>query len=287
MIWLEAFALVNLAGLAPDIYLAHSTNLFRVSVEYLPLYFSLAAPVILIVALIALRGGSEKTWRVLGHAVGWCSVVVGVAGLILHLDSHFFHETTLASLVYTAPFAAPLAYTGIGLILILNRMVDAESPEWPQAVLLLALGGFVGNFIFSLTDHAQNGFFREVEWVPVVAGAVGVGFLLVPFVMPVDRYYLASCAVVMAFQAAVGLLGFYFHVEANLASSGGTLMDKFVYGAPALAPLLFPNLALLAGIGLFVLHRHLPPVQAPAMEAVATTASPLPGAERGDTAAVS
>jgi hypothetical protein len=37
---------------------------------------------------------------------------VGVAGLIWHLDSRLFYENTLESLVYTAPFAVPLAYTG-------------------------------------------------------------------------------------------------------------------------------------------------------------------------------
>ena len=55
-----------------------------------------------------------------------------VAGLLWHLEGRFFRELTLESLVYTAPFAAPLAYTGLGLLLIMNRMVDPESPEWPR-----------------------------------------------------------------------------------------------------------------------------------------------------------
>src|SRR5262249_43728213 len=150
----------------------------------------LLAPCLLIVALVALRRGSNSTWSLLGYLVGWTSVAVGIVGLLLHLESHFFKEATLASLVYTAPFAAPLAYAGIGLLLILNRMVDPESPEWPQAVLLLTLGGFIGNFIFSLADHAQNGFYHSAEWIAVVASSVGVGFLLVPMLMPIDRSYL-------------------------------------------------------------------------------------------------
>ena len=51
---------------------------------------------------------------------------IGIVGLVLHLKSQFFQQWTLASLVYAAPFAAPLAYTGIGLLLILNRLVDAN-----------------------------------------------------------------------------------------------------------------------------------------------------------------
>jgi hypothetical protein len=30
-------------------------------------------------------------------------------------------------------------------------------------MLLLALGGFIGNFVFSLTDRAQNGFFKPTS----------------------------------------------------------------------------------------------------------------------------
>src|SRR5438128_2384100 len=119
-VWLEAFALVNLGFLAPDIYLAHSTNLFHHAAEYVPFYFSLAAPALLLAAAVAAWRGSTKGWRWLGEVVGWGAVAVGVVGLILHLESRFFRESTLESLVYTAPFAAPLAYTGLGLLL-MNR----------------------------------------------------------------------------------------------------------------------------------------------------------------------
>jgi hypothetical protein len=51
--WIELFVLVNIAFLALDIYLAHSVNQFRHPAEYLPLYFSLAAPLLLVVAIAA------------------------------------------------------------------------------------------------------------------------------------------------------------------------------------------------------------------------------------------
>ncbi|HYV38264.1 MAG TPA: hypothetical protein VE988_21455, partial [Gemmataceae bacterium] len=110
--WLDVFLFVNLAGLAPDIYLAHSYNNFRRPEEYVPLIFSLTAPVALLIGIVARELFSlNLVGRVLGHLVGWSAVGIGVAGTVLHLKSQFFHDLTLESLVYSAPFAAPLAYT--------------------------------------------------------------------------------------------------------------------------------------------------------------------------------
>ena len=69
----------------------------------------------------------------------------------------------------------------------LNRMVDTNSLEWSQWVMFLALGGFAGNFIFSLTDHAGNGFFNPLEWIPVGTSALAIGFLLTPLLVKVSR----------------------------------------------------------------------------------------------------
>ena len=102
---------------------AHSVNAFANPAEWVPVVFSLVAPAVLVAAM-ALAGfrpaagavevranepAGRNTARRLGLAVGWGSVAVGIAGLLFHLDSPFFDEQTLKNLVYTAPFAAPLA----------------------------------------------------------------------------------------------------------------------------------------------------------------------------------
>lgn len=258
-LWVEAFVLVNLAFLALDIYLAHSTNEFRRRSEYIPLYYSLVAPFVLLVGLIAReRFGYRAVWRDLGHLVGWLAILIGLTGVILHLDSRFFYDNTLRSLTYAAPFAAPLAYTGLGLLLVANRMLRVESPEWAYWILLLTLGGFFGNFIFSLTDHATNGFFRPIEWLPVASSAFAVSFLLVPLLVTVQRSYLLLCGVILILQAIVGVLGFALHLLADVEGPSSRLFENVVHGAPPFAPLLFPNLVLLSLIALWVLRQHLP-----------------------------
>lgn len=250
-LWVELFVLLNCAGLIADIVLAHSTNHFRRVSEYIPLYFSIAATLTL-ATIVPLRRRHPAVWRDVGHLVGWSAIGVGLAGVLLHLDSRFFFERTIESLTYAAPFAAPLAYTGLGLLLIANRLVDPQSPDWAYWILLLALGGFIGNFVFSLTDHAQNGFFNPVEWVPVVSSALAIGFLLVPFLVRVSHRYWLLVAGVLGLQAVVGVIGFGFHAAAILRQPAPTLFERVLSGAPPMAPLLFPNLVFLALVAVWV-----------------------------------
>ena len=255
--WVEVFVIGNFGGLIGDIYLAHSENAFRRSSEYIPLAFSAAATVVL-AAILPLRWRPRfaQVWRDVGYLIGWASVAVGLAGSILHLDSGFFYERTIRSLTYAAPFAAPLAYTGLGLVVIANRMVDPDTVEWPRWMLLLALGGFVGNFVFSLTDHAMNGFFNRLEWLPVASSAFAVAFLTVPFVMSVGRPFLGLCGIVLLVQGMVGALGFVLHASADMRGAAPTAFERVTTGAPLFAPLLFPNLVILAFIALWVLAQH-------------------------------
>ena len=253
-LWIEAFAILNIGFLTFDIYLAHSVNQFRNRAEYIPLFFSAMSPLVLIVALVQ-RKLRRIAWKILGHVVGWAAILVGLTGVILHLESSFFYERTIASLTYSAPFAAPLAYTGLGFLLVMNRMVDSESVEWAKWVLLFTVGGFIGNFVFSLADHAGNGFFFKVEWVPVVSSAVAIGFLCVALLRRVSRAFIHVTAAVMILEAGVGVWGFVLHAMGNLRGPSVHPFDNFIYGAPPMAPLLFPNLMVLGIIGLWQLRE--------------------------------
>lgn len=259
----DFFAAGNLGFLGVDIYIAHKANGFAHALEWLPVFFSALAPVLLVPLLIR---PSARPAQVLAWVVGLASMAVGLLGMVLHLRSGFFDEQTLHQLVYTAPFVAPLAYMGLGLLVLLNRMERVDTLVWAQWVVLLALGGFVGNFGLCLLDHAQNGFFSAFEWVGVVSAAFASSFLLLAMLRP-ERGFLRVCFGVMALQAVVGLLGAALHLSADAHAHSTSWHDRLVYGAPVFAPMLFADLAILGAIGLWALLRAM----AVAPAATATT----------------
>ena len=251
----ELFVCSNLAFLVLDVAIAHAVNRFASPAEWIPVGFAALGAVALVPGIVrSWRGGARP--GVVGTIVGWCGVVVGVAGLVFHLRSQFFVATTLHNLVYSAPFVAPLSFAGLGLLLLANRMIPDESPEWPEWVLFLALAGFGGNFVLSLTDHAQNGFFNRLEWVPVFAAALAVGFLLTALLRPLTAGFVRACWLVLAVQVATGLAGFGLHVWTDLHGPTHHVTLDFLYGAPAFAPMLFADLAVLAAIALISLPVH-------------------------------
>jgi hypothetical protein len=250
---------------------------------------SLAAPVLLLIGMLpgGLTAPERGIARPIGLLIGGSAIAVGVAGLLFHLNSQFFALRTLKSLVYTAPFAAPLSYAGLGLLLILNRCrlsprekregsatarertgvrATGEAPlpypnplpegggemrEWAGWILLLAAAGFLGNFILALADHASNGFFVWTEWIPVVAGGFAFAFLAVPLLVRTSPGYLRICAVILAIQIVVGLLGFSLHLWSDLHAPSASPRDQLVNGAPIFAPMLFVDLAILGALGLW------------------------------------
>lgn len=256
-VWvLEAFVAGNLGFLALDVYVAHSYNEFAEPTEWIPVIASLVAPVLLAATWFGGGAPSRRPSQWPAYLVGVAAIVVGVLGMVLHLESHFFRERTLASLVYAAPFVAPLAYVGLGLLTLMNREVRQESWRWAQWVLLLAAGGYAGNFGLALADHAQNGFFRASEWLAVAAGAFGTTFLLAAVVRPENRTLRRGTALVLLLCGAVGLAGAVLHVQAVASGSMPTLWENVVYGAPPFAPLLFVDLSLLGAIGLWGAARR-------------------------------
>lgn len=248
---IEGFIFTNISFLAVDIYIAHSMNHFHHKAEWIPLLFSLIAPLLLIIDLLRYKNKPNQYNGFIGIIIGFLSITIGIVGLLFHLQSQFFSDWTIKSLVYTAPFVAPLAYSGLGFLLLLNRTVKSNSIEWSKWIIFLAMGGFVGNFVLTLCDHAQNGFFKPIEWLPVGASAIAVGFLTATITGKSYHVMILTSLYLMVLQIVIGLLGFYFHLIAVLQGPSESLFNNIIYVAPTLAPLLFVNLAILSIFGLY------------------------------------
>ena len=245
---IEIFVTANLAFLALDVYVAHLANDFEHPTEWIPVAFSILGSLVLLPG--AIRRKLDDPWAYWGGlAVGFAAILVGVAGLVFHLRSAFFAAPSLKNLVYTAPFIAPLSYAGLGMLLMLNRLERGHDSEHALWITILALGGFIGNFGLSLADHAVNGFFRVEEWIPVCAAALASSLLFMVCVVSHDKLLIRTAAVVMVAQVAVGLLGFFFHVQ-TLPEEPWLHLDAVTHRAPPFAPMLFADLAVLALIGL-------------------------------------
>ena len=138
----------------------------------------------------------------------------------------------------------------------MNGMIGDTDLEWSEWVVFMAGFGWCGNFILSVFDHAQNGFFNPSEWLPVFTSALAVGCLVTLFFVPHHSHFLKFCVVVLGVNFIVGIAGFFFHVGAGLQVAAVNRMEGFLYGAPVFAPLLFPNLSLLAMLGIWKLSSR-------------------------------
>ncbi len=253
---IELFVVSNLGFLALDIYIAHSTNAFHHPAEWIPFYFSFGAPLLLVLEMSLNWYRKKQSYKWIGFLVGSCSAIVGIAGLLWHLNSTFFEYQTLKSLVYTAPFVAPLAYTGLGCLLIMNRMIKQDEMEWSQWLIFFGLAGFFGNFVLALLDHAQNGFFLPTEWIPVISSALAVSFLGTALVRKSSIRFFEICLAIMSLQVFVGVIGFYFHAITVTRGLSSSFFENLIYTAPVFAPLLFLNLAFLAALGLLGVRNN-------------------------------
>jgi hypothetical protein len=240
------FAAANLLFLLLDVAIAHS-SFYRSRAELIPLFVSvLAGPLALAVAFLPREGWTRGILWIAAAA----AIATGIVGLVLHLGAGALTQPTLQRLVYSAPIIAPLAYSGLGLLLLVGEHAAGDDLRG-RLVQGLAGLGLLGNFLLCLLDHAQNGFWAPVEWLSVAAGAVGGlafgGAALLAEEKPQERSFLWIVALLMA---VTGLLGAALHLRSVIATPTGTWLERVQYGAPIFAPLLFVDLAALGAIGL-------------------------------------
>ena len=265
-------AAVNEIFLGVDIYLAHSISGTITPREWIPIVFGPIAGVLLLVAgLIALKQRPLAT--VIANGVFVASIVVGLLGAYFHVVRAILptapagERVSVDLLVWAPPILGPLTFSLVGWLGISAAWI--EEPADSGTLRLLAgahlrlpysktrayffiVGlGTLATVISSVLDHARTGFVNPWLWVPTIAGVFGttVAVTLAALDQP-TRADLMTYTAAMLLLIGVGVVGALLHVRDDLTAGGVFLTERFIRGAPMLAPLLFANMGTLGLITL-------------------------------------
>jgi hypothetical protein len=236
--------------LAVEIYLAHSISGTIVLYEWIPIIFGPIAGTLLVIAgLVALRNRPLAMW--ISIPTFLASIAVGLLGAYFHIS-----RAVLAG----APAGQQV---GISLTIWVEQPVDSG--------ILIFFGGrrmqlpysktrgyffwvsmaMLATLISSVLDHARTNFSNPWLWVPTAAGilgvvvSLGIGVVDKPSRGDIWVYFISMIIIII-----VAVTGAVLHAMNNLAVNNTIVSERFIRGAPILAPLLFADIA---SLGIIVL----------------------------------
>jgi hypothetical protein len=263
---------VNEIFLGVDIYLAHSISGTIVPKEWIPIIFGPTAGVLLLIlGLLALR--KRMLANVLASAIFIFSIVVGLLGAYFHIRRGILPTgptgewVSIRMLVWAPPILGPLTFCLTGLLGLSAAWVEAP-PE--SGILTLAGGvrlhlpfsktraffflvglGTLASLISMVFDHARTGFQNPWLWV---SASVAIFGTVVPVILGMQekptRADLATFTIAMLALILLGITGMLLHINENLIADGKIVTERFIRGAPFLAPMLFADMGTLGLIAL-------------------------------------
>jgi hypothetical protein len=265
-------AATNEIFLGIDIYLAHSLSGTIVPNEWIPIIFGPVAGMLLLLAgALALR--RRNVASALSMLVFASSIVVGLLGAYFHVVRAVLPSAPLSErvsvnlLVWAPPILGPLTFSLVGLLgisaawvedppdsgtLTLLRGIRLRLPYSKTRAYFFLVGmGVLATLISSVLDHARTDYENIWLWVPAGAGvfatmvAVAMGALSEP-----RRSDIAVYAGAMGLLILVGVVGSWLHIQQNLTAQGTIVGERFLRGAPFMAPLLFADMG---ALGLLIL----------------------------------
>lgn len=255
-----------------ETFIAHLISGTIVPYEWIPIIFGPTAAILLVIAgLIAQR--QRGTANVIATIVYLTSIAVGLLGAYFHLIRAMRpyalpgDRLSVPLLVWAPPILGPLTFSLVGMLGISSvwiedppdsgilRLLRGKRIHLPlsetRAMFLLVSLASLATVISSVLDHARTDFSNPWLWIPTSVGifatvvAVLLGFIENPSRGDIFTYFAA-----MSLMLLVGVVGFYLHISEDLTSKGTLLVERFIRGAPPLAPLLFTNIG---ALGLIVL----------------------------------
>lgn len=265
-------AATNEIFLGIDIYLAHSISGTIVPNEWIPIIFGPVAGVLLLLAgLIALRNRPLAT--VFATLVFVSSIAIGLLGAYFHVIRAILpnappgERVTVNLLVWAPPILGPLTFSLTGLIgisaawkedppdsgmldLLAGLRLRLPYSKTSAYLFMVGLGG-LATVISSVLDHARTNFDNPWLWLPTAVGvfatvvAIALGAVSNP-----GRGDLITYITAMVLMILVGVLGSILHINENLTATGTYVGERFLAGAPFLAPMLFADMGTLGLIAL-------------------------------------
>ncbi len=238
----------------------------------MPILFGpIAGFLLLLAGLVALR--NRMLANLIGTFVFLTSLAVGILGSYFHLQRAILpnapagEQISTLILLYAPPLLGPLTFALVAMLgisaawqeepvdsgrlhLLGDLRVNMPLPKTRAYFLLVALFILV-TLISSVLDHARTNFENPWLWLPTLVGAFATFVTLAMGASDrLERGDIITYIVAMVLMMLVGLVGAVLHVERNLTGQAAVVTERFIRGAPLLAPLLFANMGLL---GLIVL----------------------------------
>ena len=266
------FVALNEAVLALEILLAHGLNGTIRTDEWIPIVFGPVAALVLVIAgLISLR---QRTAAIL------LALLVFIISLFIGLLGAFFHvqraippvglvrpSYAIDLFVFAPPVLGPLTFALVAIVGVIAAVIE-DPPDSGRMVIPGVLSwqvpfsktrqyyvwvslGILATLISSVLDHGRFNFDNPWTWLPIIIGVfatvtcLGMGLIEKPSESDLATFVFTMFALIF-----VGVVGLILHFSAGLTSGGAVVPERFLRGAPVLAPLLFANMSV---FGLLIL----------------------------------
>jgi hypothetical protein len=255
-----------------ETYLAHSISGTIKPYEWIPIIFGPVAGILLVLAgLLAIRKRSLAA--IIASMIYLSSIVVGLLGAYFHLVRAILPFAPLGEIVsvplfvWAPPILGPLTFALVGLMgisaiwleeppdsghltLLGDRKLQLPFSKTNAFFFMVALGT-LATVISSVLDHARTNFENPWLWLPT---SIGIFTTVVAVVLGAignpSRKDLLTFVVAMVLLISVGILGVVLHIQRNLAMENAIVVERFIRGAPFLAPMLFADMG---ALGLVIL----------------------------------
>jgi hypothetical protein len=265
-------AAFNEIFLGIDIYLAHSISGTIVPNEWIPIIFGpVAGVLLLLIGLLAFR--NRTLANVQASVIFMASILVGFLGAYFHIRRGILptgpvgERVSIDMLIWAPPVLGPLTFSLVGILglsaawqenpsdsgrLILPGGIQLQLPFSKTRAFFFLVGlGVLASLISMVFDHARTGFANPWLWF---SAGLAIFCTVVPIsvglIRRTNRTDLMIYVISMFALILMGIIGMVLHIRENLIAEGVIVTERFIRGAPFLAPMLFADMGALGLLAL-------------------------------------